>query len=126
MLSYDALLEQARIRGMPGTKLRGILREYLQVLILKEIVRTPTGKKLYFTGGTYLRLARNLKRFSEDLDFNTAKITRKEFEGLLKKIVVELKRSGLHSRVVFDHWGNLYTAKLIFPEAENNYTVRSA
>ncbi|MBI2252835.1 MAG: nucleotidyl transferase AbiEii/AbiGii toxin family protein, partial [Armatimonadetes bacterium] len=75
MLTYDALINQAKIRGVPFTKIRGILREYLQVLILKELYKTEEGKKLFFTGGTYLRLVHNLKRFSEDLDFNTEIIT---------------------------------------------------
>lgn len=125
MLTYDALIQQAKTREMPTTKIRGILREYLQILILKQIYRTESGKKLFFTGGTYLRLVYNLKRFSEDLDFNTSKITKKEFEGLLKKVAVELKRSGMNARTTFKHWRNIYAAKIIFPEIERQYNVIS-
>ena len=60
MLAYDALVEQAKNRQMPPTKMRGILREYLQILILKEMARLSAGKKLYFTGGAYFLLGRNL------------------------------------------------------------------
>ncbi len=125
MLTYDSLIEQAILRGMPPTKIRGILREYLQILILKELCRTDSGKKLYFTGGTYLRLVHNLKRFSEDLDFNTKTIKKDEFELLLKKISTELKRIGLESQVTFSHWGNVYVSKLIFPHVERTYNVVS-
>ena len=125
MLTYDALIEQAKLRQMPVTKTRGILREYLQVLILKEIYRTPSGKKLFFTGGTYLRLIHNSKRFSEDLDFYANKISKKEFENLLYKVVKELQRKGIESSVQFSHWGNMYVSKLIFPAIEKFYNIVS-
>ena len=125
MLTYESLVEQAKSRAMPHTKIRGILREYLQLLILKEVYKTESGKKLYFTGGTYLRLAHNLKRFSEDLDFNTNTITKKEFENLSKKIAQELSRTGINSRVGFAHWENIYVSKITFPEIEKAYKVIS-
>jgi len=125
MLTYDSLIEQAKAREMPLTKMRGILREYIQILILKELYRTQSGRKLYFTGGTYLRLAHNIKRFSEDLDFNTDKMTKTEFEKLLKKIKTELERSGVSSEIKFAHWDNMYVAKIAFPELEKVYNVVS-
>ncbi len=125
MLTYETLLEQAKSREMPPTKIRGILREYLQILILKEIYKIPEGKKLYFTGGTYLRLIHNLKRFSEDLDFNSNKITKLKFEKLLEKVKNELKRIGLKPKLEFSHWGNLYVANLIFPQIEQTYKAKS-
>lgn len=125
MLTYDSLIEQAKSREMPITKMRGILREYLQILILKEIYKTKSGKKLYFTGGTYLRLAHNMKRFSEDLDFNTNKITKSEFENLLKKIKIELRRLGINSEIRFDHWDNMYVSDIVFSDIEKIYDVIS-
>ncbi|MFH1440561.1 MAG: nucleotidyl transferase AbiEii/AbiGii toxin family protein [Candidatus Omnitrophota bacterium] len=125
MITYESLIEQAKSRGMPYTKIRGVLREYLQVIILKEIYKTEPGKKLYFTGGTYLRLLHSLKRFSEDLDFNANSITKGEFEGLLKKIKLELGRIGIEVLIGFAHWGNLYVSKLIFPEVEKTYKAAS-
>ena len=125
MLAYDSLIEQAKSREMPPAKIRGILREYLQILILKELYRTESGKKLYFTGGTYLRLTHNLKRFSEDLDFNTTTVTKGEFEVLLKKIKNGLKKVGIEVQAEFAHWCNVYVSKLIFPEVERAYNVIS-
>lgn len=125
MLTYDALIEQARLRGMPLTKTRGILREYLQALILKEIYKTQEGRKLYFTGGTYLRLLKNLKRFSEDLDFNTNALRKGQFESLVKKLKIELKRLNIDAEIKFTHWDNIFSADLIFPTAEKAYGVVS-
>ncbi len=125
MLTYDALIEQAKTRGMPADKMRGVLREYLQVLILKEIYKTDSGRKLYFTGGTYLRLIHSLKRFSEDLDFNTDKITKNDFESVIKKVKLGLSRLNIDSKIKFEHWGKIYSAKLILPGIEKNYGVIS-
>ena len=125
MLTYEALMQGAKDRGMPPLKIRGILREYLQILILKELYKTESGKKLYFTGGTYLRLIHNLKRFSEDLDFNTKNIKQKEFELLIDKIRDELKRRGIDSYIKFKHWENIYAAHLVFPAIEKAYKVIS-
>ncbi|MBC8473204.1 MAG: nucleotidyl transferase AbiEii/AbiGii toxin family protein [Candidatus Omnitrophica bacterium] len=125
MLTYDSLIEQAKSRSMPHTKIRGILREYLQILILKGLYKIKSGKRLYFTGGTYLRLVHSLKRFSEDLDFNTNHMTKKEFEDLLEKVGMELKRINIDTEVRFAHWGNSYVSKLIFPGIEKAYNVIS-
>ncbi len=125
MLTYEALVEQARIKDMPVDKIRGILREYMQILILKELYRLDTANKFYFTGGTYLRLACNLKRFSEDLDFYSRTVGKAEFEKIVWKINVELKRVGLEPSVGFKHWQNLYVARLIFPKVESFYGVVS-
>ncbi len=125
MLTYDSLIEQAKSREMPPAKIRGILREYLQILILKELYRNESGENLYFTGGTYLRLTHNLKRFSEDLDFNTTTVTKKKFEALLKKIKNGLEKVGIGVQAEFAHWRNAYVSKLIFPEVERAYNVIS-
>ncbi len=125
MLTNESLIEQAKLRNMPATKTRGILREYLQILILKELYRLKSGRKLYFTGGTYLRLAHGLKRFSEDLDFNTSALTQKEFEDTIKGIKNELKRVGAEANISFAHWGNIYVSKMIFPEIEKVYGITS-
>jgi len=125
MLTYSSLIEQAKSRQMPTTKIRGILREYIQILILKEIYKTESGKKFYFTGGTYLRLVYNLKRFSEDLDFNSNSMAKQEFENLLKKVKNELKRVNIDAHLRFNHWKNIYVSKLIFPNLEREYNAVS-
>ncbi|OIO73510.1 MAG: hypothetical protein AUJ85_07960 [Elusimicrobia bacterium CG1_02_37_114] len=125
MLTYDSLIEQGKSRGLPPTKIRGILREYLQILIMKQLCKNGSQGKLYFTGGTYLRLVHDIKRFSKDLDFNTNKMTKKEFENLIENVKNELKRLGIESKIKFAHWDNVYVSKLIFPEIEKIYNIVS-
>jgi len=97
MLSLEALAMEAQQRGMPQGKMRGILREYLQVLILKEMYKLPEGKRLFFTGGTYLRLIHQTKRFSQDLDFNVDTMKKDAFEGALERVQKNLKKKVLES-----------------------------
>jgi predicted nucleotidyltransferase component of viral defense system len=125
MLTYDALISEAKERGMPESKIRGILREYLQILLLKELYRLAIGKKFCFTGGTYLRLAHRAKRFSEDLDFNAGKLTQAEFETALQKIASAMTKEKFSVDLEFGHWQKLLVAELYFPEVERNYGINS-
>jgi len=125
MLSFDALIEQARLRGMPATKMRGILREYLQMLMLKTIYGGELGKKLYFTGGTYLRMVHDLKRFSEDMDFNARHLKTNTFETHMNRVKVELLRIGIECKIQYGHWNGLLVAKFLFPGIESHYGIVS-
>jgi len=125
MLTYEALIEQAKLRGMPCTKDRGILREYLHIVMLKQLYKTDIGKQMLFTGGTYLRLVHNLKRFSEDLDFNSNKIEQQAFEVLCKKLVTELRRLGIESKIDFSHWDNILVGRFTFPDIEPLFGIVS-
>lgn len=125
MLEPDALAAEAKQRGMPPGKMRGSLREYLQILILRELYKLPDGKKLCFTGGTYLRLVQQIKRFSEDLDFNARRMKKADFEGVVKTVQAGLRKEGLTVKLAFRHWGNVLVGELIFPEVEEHYGVVS-
>ena len=64
-----------------------IVREYWEMLILKELAESPLGEKLVFIGGTALRLAYNSPRFSDDLDFYLKKkISFDDFKKIIKDI----------------------------------------
>ncbi len=125
MLTLEALLNYSKERRIPASKVRGIVREYLQVLVLKELYRSESGRKLFFTGGTYLRLVHGTKRFSEDLDFNAAELKKDDFETSAQVIAQELKRLNIQCIVEFRHWKNIYAADLIFPEVEKEYRIVS-
>ena len=73
---------------------RGLLREYLQYLILEIIFNSNISNKFSFLGGTCLRIVHGIKRFSEDLDFDNKELTSQEFISLAKTIAVELRRQG--------------------------------
>lgn len=125
MLTYDALVEQARVVGTPFTKMHGILREYLQILILKAIYRNEMGKNLLFISATYLRLIHSLRRFSEDLDFNSFNITKDEFEVIAENLEVEMERMGNRPKIQFAHWDNILVAKRLFQDIEKQYNIVS-
>ncbi len=80
--NWKNIIEESERLGMPADKKRGILREYLQTIILSEIYSQKASSKLSFIGGTSLRLIRNLNRFSEDLDFDNLGVTNDEIERL--------------------------------------------
>lgn len=125
MLELNALVADAKLRGMPTSKLRGIVREYLQVILLRDLYKLTGGKKLYFTGGSYLRLVHQIKRFSEDLDFNCERIKKADFEELLMLVQNALKKEGLVIKLTFKHWDNILAADFIFPAIEEHYGVVS-
>jgi len=74
---------------------RGLLREYLQYLILSMVFSHKIGRKLSFLGGTCLRIVYGSARFSEDIDFDNKGLTEDEFGELAQFIAKELEKLGL-------------------------------
>ncbi len=66
-----------------------IIREYIQVVFLSVLYSMPESKKIYFKGGTAIRLLLKSGRFSEDLDF-TSELTAKELEPLVQDTVKKM------------------------------------
>ena len=63
-----------------------ILREYLQLLFLKNLYSEKLSQKIYFKGGTAIHLLLGSSRFSMDLDFSS-EIYSDSLGKLLEKIV---------------------------------------
>lgn len=64
-----------------------IVREEWELKILKILFDSLLARKIYFKGGTALRLAYGSPRFSEDLDFTAiAAISEKEFRDFAQKV----------------------------------------
>ena len=91
-----------------------IMREYLQLLFLSYLYQNKKAGKIYFKGGTAIRLLFNSPRFSEDLDFSTTynkiqiKQIVKEVENSMRTELPELKilllysgKSGLRLRLKY-------------------------
>lgn len=78
---------------------RGLLREYLQYLILSIIFSHKLGNKLSFLGGTCLRIVYGSKRFSEDIDFDNKNLSEEEFKILSDYIKSELEKFGLQIEI---------------------------
>ncbi|HAW60317.1 MAG TPA: hypothetical protein DCW86_02445 [Actinobacteria bacterium] len=66
------MVEQIRSENPAVTseELINIIREYLQIIILKSIYQSKFGRDISFMGGTCLRICYDLKRYSDDLDFS--------------------------------------------------------
>ncbi len=73
---------------------RNIFREYLQYKILQIIYDSKYGSKLYFLGGTCLRIVHNNQRFSEDLDFDNIGLSQDDFEEITQLIKKKLELEG--------------------------------
>jgi len=77
-----------------------IFREYLQLLFLSYLYQEKKANKLFFKGGTALRLIFGSPRFSEDLDFSTT-YSDSEITKLLKNIEAKIaKEFGKKHRMV--------------------------
>ena len=57
-----------------------MLNEYVELLALEWIARSPYASKLIFIGGTNLRLIHGIDRFSEDLDFDCKGLSESDFD----------------------------------------------
>lgn len=85
---------------------RYMLKEYLQLLILDHLAKTPYVGKLVFIGGINLRLVQGIDRFSEDLDFDCKDLNEEEFHNMTDGIVRMLNKNGLtveaRDKLLFD------------------------
>ena len=82
-----------------------VVREWWEVIILRDILDSQLGSSLVFKGGTALRLAYGSPRFSEDMDFSIIK----PFDfSVFQKIArgIENRFSELEIR---DLWSKYYT-----------------
>lgn len=112
MLSLDDLLHFAGFKKMPIEKRRGIIREYIQTLVLFYLQKSILAPRLVFIGGTALRFFYDLQRFSEDLDFNVLGVLKKEDLGkIMKELHREFKNENISmefsirkSKETYFHW----------------------
>jgi predicted nucleotidyltransferase component of viral defense system len=93
--NFDQVLKFAQEYGLPSSKKRGILHEYLQTKILEMLYRKKLMKNIFFIGGTCMRLLYGLDRFSEDLDFDIEKTKLAEIDKLMQQLTEELRRENL-------------------------------
>ena len=71
-----------------------ITREFLQLLILKNLFDRGYFKNLAFVGGTALRFIYGLRRFSEDLDFSLFNKAGYKFDNVLNGMFYDLTKVG--------------------------------
>lgn len=112
MLSLPDLFHFAELHHMPREKHRGIVREYIQTLILFYLQRAAFSKKYIFIGGTALRFFYDLQRFSEDLDFNyLGTLNREQIGAIMSSLRASLRDEQIEmhfsihkSRETYFHW----------------------
>lgn len=91
MISLDTLRETS-VRWQ--TSLQNVVREYVQNLFLSHLYQLPGTDRLFFKGGTALRILHNSPRFSEDLDFS-ANIKPFHLKDLLEEAIQRTNREGV-------------------------------
>lgn len=83
----------ARERNIPWQE-RNVLMEYLQTKILQALSLSKYNETISFLGGTCLRFAHEINRFSEDLDFDLIKKEGFELNELSQEIKNKLELQG--------------------------------
>ncbi|MDO8444108.1 MAG: nucleotidyl transferase AbiEii/AbiGii toxin family protein [bacterium] len=73
---------------------RNVLHEFLQSEILHSLSTSKYAKTVSFLGGTALRFAYNIKRFSEDLDFDLVEKKGFKLENLADDLGKNLEKKG--------------------------------
>src|SRR3990167_2834908 len=124
MLSLERLMEEAKLRSLPADKKRAIVREYAQVIMLRHIYQDKKAiEKLFFLGGTALRLAYDLPRFSEDLDFNGTNLLKSEFEEMLKVAKMGLSKESFESEIALKEKGSLLVGRFKLIDILQKYKI---
>lgn len=72
-----------------------LVKEYVELLALEWLSRSPFAEKLVFIGGTNLRLIQGIDRFSEDLDFDCKGLSEEEFVTMTDGLIRYLQMQGL-------------------------------
>ena len=124
MLSLERLMEEAKLRSLPPDKKRAIVREYAQVIMLRALYQSKNAiEKLFFLGGTALRLAYDLPRFSEDLDFNGTNLLKSEFEEMLKVAKMGLSKESFESEIALKEKGSLLVGRFKLIDILQKYKI---
>lgn len=77
------------------TSEKNIAREYCQHLFLSYLYKKPESEKMFFKGGTALRIVFNSPRFSEDLDFSATNLSVDEINNLIDSVLKDLEKEGI-------------------------------
>ena len=94
MISNDAL--RNLVNKYQTTELN-VRREYVQHLFLSYFYQRSASDRVYFKGGTALRLLFNSPRFSEDLDFSSSLTGTHAIEEAVLETLVTVERENIQT-----------------------------
>lgn len=93
-----------------------VMREYLQVYVLRAMFEKGHFSQVAFVGGTALRFIFNVPRFSEDLGFSLVSKEGYDFQRILNEIKRSLSNANYSASFKFKTERAVNTAFLKFPE----------
>ena len=93
----------------PAEKLN-VLREYLQAFVMRSLHESEAYTCLSFVGGTALRFAYNLPRFSEDLDFSLENPAGYEPLRWMEKLKRDMTLAGFDTALSWNDRKTVHTA----------------
>jgi hypothetical protein len=115
-------------------KAMNLLREYLQAITLRSLHESEAFSQLAFVGGTALRFAHDLARFSEDLDFSLENPQGYDPEQWMRKLKRDIELSGLPLSVKWNDrttvhkawlkWPGILNAAGLSPRPEQNLSIK--
>jgi len=92
------------------------LREFLQIMVLKNIYDQKAFNNIAFLGGTALRILFDINRFSEDLDFSLINKKQYDFNKINDNIVKFFKQNNILVEMTPKTTNNVHSAFLKFPK----------
>jgi len=96
MINYDKI---NAIKVKSQTNEQNVRREYFQHLFLFNLYKQDHSDKVFFKGGTALRLVFRSPRYSEDLDFSSKNVDQNILEGMVENALLEIERSGIETDI---------------------------
>lgn len=90
---FESIFSEQNLKDFRNKE--SLLREFLQSKIIEKIYQTKISRKIFFVGGTSLRLLRGLDRFSDDLDFDFEDINKRQLVDLYDFVVESLRRENI-------------------------------
>jgi predicted nucleotidyltransferase component of viral defense system len=103
-----------------------MVKEYFHHYMLQSLFSGKFGGKINFLGGTALRYFYNLKRFSEDLDFDCFNLARSEFLEMTTKVEKDLQASGydvnIEDKTKYDDL-KAFRRVFVFPQLKYNLGI---
>jgi len=103
----DFFRKYAQEKNIPWQE-RNVLLEYLQTQILKALSLSKYNDSISFLGGTCLRFAYGINRFSEDLDFDLMKKDGFNVDELMQEIKNKLELQGFQVDTRTKTTGNIH------------------